>query len=213
MVFSGGRFPGCEFRCPLYLWNKIKANYRQWFSPEVQDFGGFSFFDLPRHTARGSEYALVAKFVTHTPLSNHRVVIIFVWVIYFPGQLYMNKIKSSFFFLGVFTLFLFLEESCANHEFPSYACPSDPVSFSEDVSPIIVSKCATTGCHNGDGDPSGPGADRNWLDSDRLREQAKNGLVKSYVINRIMPPGSKPPLSQAEIDAIACWIDQGAQDN
>ena len=125
----------------------------------------------------------------------------------------MAKLKSAGIFLIVYGCLLFLQDSCASHEFPSYTCPDESVSFSEDISTIVETRCAVAGCHNGDGNPNGPGADRNWLDFETFQDHAQNGLVKTYVVNRIMPPSSHPPLSQAEIDAIACWIDQGAQAN
>jgi hypothetical protein len=122
----------------------------------------------------------------------------------------MNKIRNQVLFFLLFAALFFLEPSCANHEFPSYTCPPEPISFADDISPIIMTKCAIEGCHNGDN-----GADKNWTNFDLFQENAKNGLVKSYVVNRIMPKAesSAGPLSQEQINAIACWVDQGAQNN
>jgi hypothetical protein len=122
----------------------------------------------------------------------------------------MNKLKTPVFFLGLFAALAFLEPSCASHEFPSYTCLPEPVSYDTDIRPIILSKCAITDCHNGDN-----GADKNWTDFDLFQENAINGLVKYNVTNRIMPLASSTagPLSQEQINAIACWVDQGAQNN
>ncbi len=125
----------------------------------------------------------------------------------------MTKSRYPAYLLFAFTSILFLDGACVNHEFPEYKCPDDPVSYSEDVEQIIVAKCATTGCHNGDGNPNGPGVGRNWLDFDLLQPNAKNGKIKSVVVNHIMPPSSEPQLSPSEIAAIACWVDQGANEN
>jgi hypothetical protein len=122
----------------------------------------------------------------------------------------MNRFNIQVFFLGLFATLVFLEASCASHEFPSYTCPPEQISFAADINPIILSKCAITGCHNGEN-----GADKNWTNFDIFQEEAGIGLVKSYVVNRIMPPAgsSAGPLSQEQINAIACWVDQGAQNN
>jgi hypothetical protein len=122
----------------------------------------------------------------------------------------MTKFRTPVLFAGLFVSLVFLEQSCASHEFPSYTCPPEAISFARDISPIIMAKCAIPDCHNGDN-----GADKNWTNFDLFQEHAKNGLVKSYVVNRIMPLSSSPqgPLSQDQINAIACWVDQGAQNN
>lgn len=103
-----------------------------------------------------------------------------------------------------------VQVSCVDHDFPSYTCPDSDVSYLEDVKPIIESKCAISGCHNGSN-----GQERNWLVFETLRVNALEGNVKSYVINRIMPPAGSPagPLSQDQINTIACWIDNGAPNN
>ena len=100
-------------------------------------------------------------------------------------------------------------ESCVYHDFPESICDED-VSFAAQIRPIIQSKCAISGCHNGD-----MGADLNWTNSDQFRASAESGLVKFRVTNHIMPPSSSPagPLSQEQINTIACWADQGALNN
>lgn len=102
----------------------------------------------------------------------------------------------------------FLEESCVSHDFPSYTCSDPAVSYSSDIDPIIMAKCAISGCHNGDN-----GDNKNWTDFSLF--QSKSDLVRFRVTNRIMPPPNSPagPLNQEEINAIACWADQGAQNN
>jgi uncharacterized membrane protein len=113
-----------------------------------------------------------------------------------------------------FISLLLLITSCANHEYEApYSCPETPVSYQDDVHSIIVNKCATTGCHNGDGNPNGPGIDRNWLEFAKLQTEAQDGKVKEYVVNHIMPPSDEPQLTNEEISIIACWVDQGAPNN
>jgi len=100
-------------------------------------------------------------------------------------------------------------ESCVYHDFPEYVC-EEQISFAEDVLPIIQTKCAVSGCHNGD-----MGPDLTWTDFDQFHARAESGLVKYRVTNHIMPPSYSPagPLSQEQINTIACWADQGALNN
>ena len=110
---------------------------------------------------------------------------------------------------GVIMIFLVSLESCVSHDFPEDAC-TDTYTFAADVKPIIETKCAITGCHNGD-----MGQDLNWTNFEAFHERVESGLVKFRVTNRIMPPSSSPagPLTQEQINAIACWSDQGGLNN
>jgi len=86
------------------------------------------------------------------------------------------------------------------------------VSLSGDIMPLLQANCLQTssgggGCHNGDN-----GADRNWTVKDNVRAKANN--IKTRTQNGTMPQaGSGQSLTQAEIDMIACWVDDGALDN
>ncbi len=76
------------------------------------------------------------------------------------------------------------------------------ISYSGSVAKIIETNCAVSGCHNGTQFPD-------------LREfsniQASAGAIKAAVVSGRMPKGGS--LTQAEIDAISCWVDDGALDN
>ena len=100
-------------------------------------------------------------------------------------------------------------DSCVYHNFPEYVC-EEQMSFTEDILPIIQTKCAIAECHNGD-----MGTDLNWTNFDQFHARVESGLVKYRVTNRIMPPSfsTEGPLSQEQINAIACWADQGAPNN
>lgn len=104
---------------------------------------------------------------------------------------------------------LLVMDSCVSHDFPEYSCTAE-YTFSEDIKPIIETKCAISGCHNGD-----MGAELNWTDFEQFHARASSGLVKFRVTHRIMPPSESPagPLTQEQINAIACWSDQGALNN
>lgn len=79
---------------------------------------------------------------------------------------------------------------------------SSGVHFSTDVSPVIATSCAITGCHNGTQFP-----DLRVLSNIR----ANAGMIKKLTGDRTMPQDGT--LTQAQINAIACWVDDGAPDN
>jgi hypothetical protein len=71
-----------------------------------------------------------------------------------------------------------------------------------DIKPIIVTYCAIAGCHNGISKPDL-----------RIYEKAKYyaDRIKSNTQDRSMPFDGT--LTQAQIDIIACWVDDGAPEN
>jgi hypothetical protein len=79
---------------------------------------------------------------------------------------------------------------------------SSGIRFSTDVSPIIATSCAITGCHNGTQFP-----DLRVFSNIR----ANAGMIKKLTGDRTMPQDGT--LIQAQINAIACWVDDGAPDN
>lgn len=116
------------------------------------------------------------------------------------------------FFLGGLFLILVVSivlAACVSHDIPEYQC-TQTYGFANDVKPIIETKCAISGCHNGD-----MGQDLNWTVFENFHKRAESGLVKYRVTHRIMPPSNSPagPLTQEQINTIACWTDQGALNN
>jgi hypothetical protein len=119
----------------------------------------------------------------------------------------MQKYVTIIFFISAVMMITLW--SCVYHDFPEYTC-DETYSFEADIKPIIETRCALSGCHNGD-----MGTDLNWTNFDQFHKRAESGEVKFRVTNRIMPPSDSPggPLTQEQIDALACWTDQGAQNN
>src|SRR5690606_7074205 len=74
------------------------------------------------------------------------------------------------------------------------------VSYNASVANIIETNCS--GCHSGNQFPDL---------SEFASIQANAGAIKSAVVSGRMPKGGS--LTQAEIDAISCWVDDGALDN
>ncbi len=82
---------------------------------------------------------------------------------------------------------------------------SSNVSLSADIMPLLQAQCTFSGCHNGDN-----GASRNWTNKENVIDKALG--IKSRTQSRSMPR-SPGVLTQAQIDLIACWVDDGAKDN
>lgn len=112
-------------------------------------------------------------------------------------------------FLSIICLGLIGLDSCVYHDFPEYVC-SEEISFANHVQPILSTKCAISGCHNGD-----MGPDLNWTNFEQFGKRVQSGLVKYRVTHGIMPPSYSPegPLTQEQINTIACWSDQGGLNN
>ncbi|MBK9672496.1 MAG: hypothetical protein IPP56_08685 [Bacteroidetes bacterium] len=89
-------------------------------------------------------------------------------------------------------------------------CDTATVSFSTDVTAILTSKCATTGCHDGTGD------DPNLSSSlyTNLESSLGDGKFKSKVIDqRTMPPIGSTALSNTEYMILKCWFENGHSNN
>ena len=106
--------------------------------------------------------------------------------------------------------------------------PDRPVSFSEDIQPIFNGNCAVSGCNDS-------GTQENGVNLSSY-DAALNSVGVNYG-TEIIDPGSpnnspivdkisnedpefgermplnRQPLSDAEIDSIIAWIDDGAQNN
>ena len=76
------------------------------------------------------------------------------------------------------------------------------ISYATSVAPIIEKNCAISGCHNGTQSP----------DFRQFTNVQKNASsIKSQVVSKNMPKDGS--LSQEQIDAISCWVDDGAKNN
>ena len=91
-------------------------------------------------------------------------------------------------------------------------------SFSADISPILTSRCATSGCHVAGGPH---GVDLRTYDT--LSAGGDDGAIitagnpkESEVVKQIvqgrMPPGG-PPLEAAQTQLIIDWVNEGAKNN
>lgn len=97
--------------------------------------------------------------------------------------------------------------SCTYHDL---APPRDPVqyvcdttvSWQNDILPVMITSCATTGCHDGI-------SRRDWTNYSEVKQYAAS--IKARTQDKSMPFDG--PLPQDQIDKIACWVDNGAPEN
>lgn len=85
-------------------------------------------------------------------------------------------------------------------------CPPEGTSFDQTIEPIIESSCAVSGCHvTGQQQPTLESYAQIVSNAEKIKARTSNGT---------MPPSSSGlSLTQAEIDAIACWVDEDTPDN
>ena len=76
------------------------------------------------------------------------------------------------------------------------------ISFAESIAPIIQRSCAINDCHNGSQFPD-------FRVFKNIHDNA--GQIKALTGDRTMP--QEGSLTQAEINMIACWVDDGAPAN
>ena len=80
------------------------------------------------------------------------------------------------------------------------------VSYNDQITPIIDTNCAKSNCHDGSN-----AAIPDWTDLATVQANAANIVTRTA--NGSMPPAGNDPLQPEQIQAIACWVDDGALDN
>ena len=100
---------------------------------------------------------------------------------------------------------------------PAATCSPDTVYFVNDILPIISSNCTMSGCH--DNITHAEGVDLTTY-SNIMKHVAAGNSRNSKLYKVIvktdedrMPPAPMAPLTQAQKDKIAKWINQGAKNN
>jgi hypothetical protein len=79
------------------------------------------------------------------------------------------------------------------------------VSYETQIKPILQVNCIKSTCHDGSS------ALPNWSNLSTVQANAQN--IKLRTGNGTMPADQPGGLPQSERDLIACWVDEGAQDN
>lgn len=100
------------------------------------------------------------------------------------------------------------------------ACVHDPslpdsplVSFNDQVRPVIVSNCATAGCHDGDREFRLATYDEmaRRVTAGQPQKSKIYSVITKLTGEEAMPPAG--PLSDDQIRLIYVWIQQGAKNN
>lgn len=119
------------------------------------------------------------------------------------GTTFQEEAEFNQLAAGIHTFFVKDETGCeVSEEFEM----KTGISFDASVKSIIETNCAVSGCH-----VAGTGR----ADFTRFSEIQDNAsTIKSYTQNGIMPPESSgKTLSDSDIQAIACWVEDGAPQN
>jgi uncharacterized membrane protein len=117
------------------------------------------------------------------------------------------KLKTVFLFILISALFssCYYDKNEVLYGVNNVDCTTISAKYSTDISTIISTKCATSGCHNSSA--AGGLVLQNYT-------QVKNSVGKintRVLVTKDMPPGS--PLSSLEMDKLKCWIQSGALNN
>ena len=117
-----------------------------------------------------------------------------------------NKLKLSY--VACIALSAVFLHACyydnAEDLYPPVDC-AETVPFATDVESIIATNCAIPGCH-ASGTPRVP-----LTNHAEIQAAVNDHNLGTRVENGSMPPSG--PLPSADIEAIRCWIAQGAQNN
>ena len=100
---------------------------------------------------------------------------------------------------------------------PLLLCDPDSAYFVQDILPIFVSNCATTGCHDAQSHEEGVILDNyehiyDEIDPYDLDNSVFKLIIEDNNSNR-MPPPPMPRLTPTQILTVANWILQGAPNN
>jgi hypothetical protein len=120
--------------------------------------------------------------------------------------------KKILLFLAAAPLFAGCYNDKADQLYPVPAtapiCDTSAVSYSKTVLPLLSANCSLSGCHDGTGKAVGVFTTYAGAITD-------TGVMVSYLTGASGDPMPKNanPLSTCNIDKIAAWIAQGAQNN
>ena len=120
------------------------------------------------------------------------------------------------FFIAIIFIVAVKFSSCEyeNYEPATGPNPNDIISFSNYIMPLMISKCAVSGCHEGTSAPNltAGKAYTNLVDGafvDTLN--AEQSILYLRINGGGMPPAN--PLPASDISKVLLWIKQGAQNN
>jgi mono/diheme cytochrome c family protein len=99
----------------------------------------------------------------------------------------------------------------------AYTCSTDTVYFANSISPLIASGCAKAGCHDAITHKDGV----NLTSYTNIMKYVAAGNAASSKLYKVllqtgsnrMPPPPNAAFTQAQMDAVKKWINQGAKNN
>jgi hypothetical protein len=118
--------------------------------------------------------------------------------------------QKAFLVLTIFSFSVFIILSCSKDSSGGGNTTLDcntvtNKAFTADVSPIIQSSCAISGCH-ASGSTNGPGQLTNYAEVFSARASIRSAVAAG----RMPKTGS---LSTAQKNSILCWVDSGSPNN
>lgn len=93
-------------------------------------------------------------------------------------------------------------------------CDTIPVSYAQDIRPILDVSCVGSSCHSAQGAPFAGGVNLETYTD--VKPYADNGdliCVLKATGCAIMPPVGVTPLTQQQIRLFECWVFNGAPEN
>lgn len=136
-----------------------------------------------------------------------------------------NKIIINIFFPVLFfsvLLFSACDDTININDLDSIIIPSQNVSYSQHIQPVLTAKCAVSGCHD-DQTRAGSLSLTSYSNTTSDYLVVAPGLPQNSKLvwsvegtgGKIMPPlGSNVrPLTKNQIDGIKTWIKEGAKNN
>jgi hypothetical protein len=123
--------------------------------------------------------------------------------------------KKTILFTSLFIFLVVLFTACSKSDSTpgggggggiTFSCAGISPKFAADVQPIVTSLCATSSnCHASGSNNSG------GVFSNYAEVNAKKSTIRSQILSGAMPKNGT--ISQAQINAVICWIDSGAPNN
>jgi len=88
---------------------------------------------------------------------------------------------------------------------PAADCTTTPASFSDEIFPLVTTKCAIPACH----DASGQGGQ--VFQSYNQISSAKDLIYLRAIVQKTMPASGF--LTTAEYNSLKCWLERGAKND
>lgn len=112
------------------------------------------------------------------------------------------------------TIIKFPVDTTQGTSITGWKCSADTAYFQYDVLPVLISSCATSGCHDASTRADGYQLTdyANAIKKGISAGRASNSKVYTEIANGSMPPSNSGiKMTQAQKDIIAKWINQGAK--